>query len=297
MNRRLSYLIATFCALIAITSMGQDIDIQGHRGCRGLLPENSMPAFIHAIDLGVTTLEMDVVISADEKVVVSHDPYFSSTICKDPSGIDIPKGEEKGHNIFQMKYAEIAKYDCGSKEHSGFPEQQSIHVTKPLLSEVLDSCEAYVKRKGLKRLRYNIELKSTESGDGVYHPEPKKFSRLVYEVTKQFISPEQLIIQSFDFRILREWNKNYEGIQLAALVSNIKSPESNLQELGFKPDIYSPYYKLLSKGHVTSLHEQSILVVPWTVNDKDQMTDMLDMGVDGIITDYPNRYFELKEGK
>ena len=277
--------------------MGQDFDIQGHRGCRGILPENSIPGFIHAIDLGVTTLEMDVVISADRKVVVSHDPYFSATICRDPAGLDIPKGEEKEHNIYKMKYQDIVKYDCGSKHHSGFPEQQNTPVHKPLLSEVLDSCESYLKSKGLGRLRYNIELKSSSNGDGNYHPEPEEFSRLVYEVVEQYISAEQLIIQSFDFRILREWKKSYPEFRLAALVSNVKSPENNLKELGFKPDIYSPYYKLLSKNDVADLHQQSILVVPWTVNTKGEMKEMINLGVDGIITDYPDRYFDLIGGK
>src|SRR6188474_3759231 len=104
----------------------EGFDIQGHRGCRGLMPENTIPAMIKALDLGVTTLEMDVVISKDNKVVVSHEPWFESEITTKPDGSFIKPGEAMQYNIFQMSYDEVLKYDVGMKTHPRFPQQQKM---------------------------------------------------------------------------------------------------------------------------------------------------------------------------
>ena len=116
-------LLSPLTCIIAQTS--SSLDIQGHRGCRGLLPENTIPAFLKAIELGATTLELDVVISKDKQVVVSHDPYLSHMICLNAKGEAISEEEEKEYNLYKMSYAEIAQCDCGSQPHPGFPEQEN----------------------------------------------------------------------------------------------------------------------------------------------------------------------------
>ncbi len=270
-------------------------DWQAHRGGRGIMPENSLPAFQKALELGVTTLELDVVISKDKQVVVSHEPFFSAEICTDARGREIAKSDEKGKfNIYQFDYAEIKSFDCGSKGNRGFPEQQKTKTRKPLLSEVLAMAEKHCREKKLSPVQYNIEIKSSTEGDNVFHPAVPEYSLLVHQAIEKNVPLERVILQSFDFRVLKYWHEKYPSVRLAALVGNIKSAEENLKEIGFTPQIYSPYYKLLlNKGKVDKLHELGMKVIPWTVNEMDDMRKLKDWGVDGIITDYPNRIKEI----
>ena len=269
------------------------LDIQGHRGCRGLMPENSIEGFIHALKIGVTTLEMDVVITGDKQVLLSHEPYMSHEICLDSSGVEITSDREKNHNIYQMEMAQIRQYDCGSKFHARFPEQEKFRTTKPLLSEVIDSVESYLLSSGISAVDYNIEIKSTPETDGQFHPGPEEFAGLLLSLIEAKGLTSRTIIQSFDPRPLRYLKEIKIPVRLALLVENIKSPGWNIRRLGFKPDIYSPYFKLLSKRMVKDLRASGIKVIPWTVNDPDDMEKMMAMEVDGIITDYPDRLKRL----
>jgi glycerophosphoryl diester phosphodiesterase len=269
-------------------------DVQGHRGCRGLMPENTIPAFLKALDLGVTTLEMDVVISRDKQVVVSHEPYFNAAFSITPEGKSVNKKEAKTLVLYQMNYADIQRYDVGSNGNSAYPEQQKMKVYKPLLSEVIDQVELYRKTKNLPEFSYNIEIKSEASEYNKSQPEPAAFCELVANVLKKQLAPERVTIQSFDFAVLKYWKQqsdsgNYPKVRLSALVENLQSPEKNIAELGFKPDIYSPYYRLLNKTKIDRLHGLGIQVIPWTVNQRDAMERLKAWGVDGLITDYPNR--------
>ncbi|MBO0950187.1 glycerophosphodiester phosphodiesterase [Fibrella sp. HMF5405] len=274
-------------------------DLQGHRGCRGLMPENTIPAFLKALELGVNTLEMDVVISQDGQVVVSHEPYFNSLFSTKPDGMPVTKDEEKNLVLYKMPYAEIKRYDVGANGNPRFPEQQKQKVYKPLLSEVLASTEAYRTEKNLPAFSYNIELKSEESEYDRSQPRPADFCKLVNAVlTKANVPADRIIIQSFDFAMLQEWNQQVQRrkalpVRLAALVENIRGVDHNLKKLGFKPAIYSPSYQLISRERVEKLHRQGIQVVPWTVNNPADMRQMLDIGVDGLITDYPDRAKKL----
>lgn len=283
---RLSFFILLSLPMSAQTTF----DWQGHRGARGLLPENTIPAFRKALDLGVTTLELDVVVSNDKQVVVSHEPFFSADICTDPSGKPIARGDEKSRNLYAYTYAEIQSYDCGSRGNPRFPEQQKQKVSKPLLGEVIRSMEAYRREKNLPPFGYNIEIKSTPAGDNVYHPGVAEFSDLVHRVITEQLPPERFTLQSFDFRVLRYWHEKYPAVALVTLVENRRGTEKNLAELGFTPAVYSPYYQLLTgKDAVDKIHGLGMKVIPWTVNDPGDMRRLKAWGVDGIITDYPDR--------
>jgi len=289
-----------FMAHIAlIQSDSSPFDLEGHRGCRGLMPENTVPAFLKALDLGVTTLEMDVVISKDRQVVVSHEPYFNAAFSIAPNGVPVDKKEQKNLVLYKMDYADIKRYDVGSTGNPAYPEQQKIRVYKPLLSEVIEQGEAYRKAKALPSFSYNIEIKSERSEYNKSQPEPESFCELVQAVLeKQLLAKnvnlERIVIQSFDFAILNQWKKGmregrYPSVRLSALVENLRSPEKNLDDLGFKPDIYSPYFRLISQDKIARLHQQGIKVIPWTVNQRDDMKRLKGWGVDGLITDYPDR--------
>jgi glycerophosphoryl diester phosphodiesterase len=274
-------------------------DIEGHRGCRGLMPENTVPAFLKALDLGVTTLEMDVVISKDRQVVVSHEPYFNAAFSIAPNGIPVDKKEQKKRVLYQMDYADIKRYDVGSNGNPAYPEQQKLSAYKPLLSEVIEQAEAYRKIKNLPPFSYNIEIKSEPSEYNRSQPEPVEFCELVQTILKKHLSAERVnsdhvVIQSFDFAMLTQWKKGmdagqYPRVRLSALVENLRSPKKNLEELGFKPDVYSPNFRLLSKAKIDQLHQQGIQVIPWTVNQRNDMERLKKWGVDGLITDYPDR--------
>lgn len=287
---------SVFTSLLVVLStfiMAQNTTFnwEGHRGCRGLMPENTIPAFLKALDLGVNTLELDVVISKDHQVVVSHDPYFHADFSIDPDGKPVPRSPKI--NLYQMDYAEIKRYDVGSNGNPNFPEQQKVKTYKPLLSEVIQAAEAYRKEKNLPLFLYNIEIKSEEKEYDVLQPQPAFFSDLVHAQLKS-LSPKRVVLQSFDFNVLKYWKKQIEGkkykpVILAALVGNLKGIEHNLTDLGFKPDIYSPYYKLIDEKKVNQLHDLGMAVIPWTINTTEEMKQVKAMGVDGIITDYPDR--------
>jgi glycerophosphoryl diester phosphodiesterase len=264
-------------------------DVQGHRGARGLMPENTIPAFLLALDSGVTTLELDVVITKDKQVVVSHEPWMAASICLDSSGNSYSEKEEKKRNIYQMTYSEVDRFDCGSKGNDLFPQQEKMKVSKPLLRDVIIAVENHIKSNASYEVDYNIEIKSSPEGDKKFHPSVEEYSELVFNLADEYIPLERLVIQSFDFRVLKYWNKKHPEIRIAALVENSKSIDANLKELGFKPSVYSPYFKLLSREKVNYLHQQKIRVIPWTVNEISDMLSLKGMGIDGLITDYPDR--------
>lgn len=272
-------------------------DLQGHRGARGLLPENTIPAFLEALNNGVTTLELDVVITKDGEVLVSHEPCMSHEICLKPDGSTISEEEEEKYNIYKMTYTETQQFDCGLKPHPRFPEQKKVKITKPLLRNVIAAAEDHIKSYTLYEVDYNIEIKSERGEEGKSQPSIEEFSERVFDVINKYLPLERVVIQSFDFRVLQYWHKKHPQVRLAALVENKKSVEANLRELGFTPSVYSPDFTLLkSQQAVLDLKKKKIRVIPWTVNAPEDMRRLRAWGVDGIITDYPNRAQELGMG-
>lgn len=196
----------------------KQLDKQGHRGCRGLYPENTIPGFLKAIDLGVTTLEMDLVITKDKQVILSHEPFFNHEITTLPNGESISESNERGFNIYEMPYSEVKKYDVGLKAHPRFLEQQKIKANKPLLSDVIDSVEIHVQTKQKQPVYYNIETKIQPQTDNVYHPDPKEFVDLMMAVILKKKIQNRVIVQSFDSRSLQYLHQNYPTIKTALLV-------------------------------------------------------------------------------
>ncbi len=155
----------------AITSTTA-FDTQGHRGCRGLMPENTIPAMIHALDLEVTTLEMDVVFTKDSVAILSHEPFFNHEITTKADGSFIDEREERQFNIFHMDFVETEKYDVGLKPHPRFPKQKKIAVNKPSLAAVFDAVKIYMQTHNRPSPYFNIETKSTPLTDNIFHPSP-----------------------------------------------------------------------------------------------------------------------------
>jgi glycerophosphoryl diester phosphodiesterase len=264
-----------------------DFDIEGHRGCRGLLPENTIPAFMKALELGVSTLEMDVVITKDGQVLVSHDSFMSHEFCTAPDGGLIPENEETSHNIYRMNYARVISYDCGLRPHPRFPQQKKMKASKPLLKDVIDAAEKYQKEHGIIA-GYNIEIKSAPEGDELFHPGPEKFSELLMEVIKEKNLEGKTVIQCFDIRPLKYLHSKYPAMTLSYLIENSLPPEENISALGFIPGIYSPDYTLVNEYLIKYARKNNMKVLPWTINDLPTIIRMRQMGVHGIITDYPD---------
>ena len=271
-----------------------NIEIHGHRGARGYFPENTVTSFIEAIKMGVNILELDVVISKDLQVVVSHEAWMNDIFCTKPDGTEVEENSREKYNLFTMDYSEILKYDCGKRGNTAFPLQEAIAEHKPLLSEVIKALNTFTGENKLPPVKFNIEIKTEEGEkDGVFNPDPKTFVNLVYkEISKQHIL-KRCNLQSFDVRILQEIKKKDKEIEIAFLVENKDGFESNLKRLGFVPDTYSPEYILVDEELVKWVQERNMKLIPWTVNETKDIKRMIDLGVDGIISDYPDRVLDL----
>lgn len=267
-------------------------DKQGHRGCRGLMPENTIMAMLKAIDLGVTTLEMDVVFTKDKQAVVSHESWFGNEITTKPDGSFIKFEEESKFNIYKMSYDEVTTFDVGLKPHPRFPQQQKMKAVKPLLSELLENVEEYILLNKRKKVFYNIETKSMPQGDNIFHPEPKEFVELLMKEIYKAGLADRVIIQSFDFRTLQYLHQHYPNQKTAMLIEDFdkRSFDEQLKALGFTATIYSPAYSFVNEILIKKCHEKNIKIIPWTVNDKEKIDELKALGVDGIITDYPNLF-------
>jgi len=318
--KKLLLVASVLCANLAFGQ--QKLDVQAHRGGMALMPENTIPTMLNAVNLGAKTLELDVVISKDGKVVVSHDAYMSSVFMKKPNGAEITKEEEKELSLFKMTYDSIRRFDAGTKIHARYPEQKKMKVNKPLLSELIDSVENYVKINKLKPVYYNIETKSNLQGDGIYNPAPEVFVKTLMGVIDSKNITNRLTIQSFDMRTLQVLNQVAPKVKLSLLSSgkmnvseeelkkyglsakeiaaylkqkaeNKASFDDELTALGFLPAIYSPYYSGVNAELVKKVHDKKMQIVPWTVNKEEDMVALRKLGVDGIISDYPDILIKL----
>ena len=260
----------------------------GHQGARGIMPENTIPGMLKALDLGVNVLDMDVVVSKDQQVVLSHEPYFNHEISTLPNGKAITFKEEKKYNLFKMDYEEIRKFDVGTKVHRRFPGQAKMKAYKPLLAEVIDSVEAYVKLHKLRKPIYNIETAFIRKGDGEFQPDAAVIIELIMEIVKEKKLTKRVIIQSLDLRTLQYLHQAYPKIKTSLMVDEKQDFEEGIEKLGFTPTYYSPYYVLVGKGLVDRCHDAGVKIIPWTVNSVKDLKYLLNLGVDGVVTDFPN---------
>lgn len=293
---RLSFLIILFPLAGAAQYAYPVFDVQGHRGARGIMPENTIPAFITALDSGATTLEMDLAVTRDGKIIVSHEPWMNATICRKPDGSAISEQDQQQYNLYRMDYAEIHQWDCGSAGNPRFPRQSRRAVCKPLLRDVIAAAEDHIKGYTRYEVDYNIEIKSDSLGDGIFHPPATEFADMVVKMLDEYLPVERVTIQSFDFRVLRHLHENHPQVRLSALTYTDKPVEEEIARLGFVPDVWSPLFTTLDRKELRHLHslaptsrpDHTVRVIPWTVNEQKDMLSMKGMGTDGFITDYPD---------
>jgi len=244
--------------------------VHGHRGARAIYPENTIPAFKYAIDLGVDYLEMDVAVTKDNVLVISHDPHINGEICTGP---------HPGIAIHELTLKELREYDCGALKNPHFPKQHPVPGTRiPTLDEVLSLGEG-------NSVQFNIETKSF-----LDHPEltptPDVFARMMLDVIRKHKLESRSIVQSFDFRTLRAMKILAPDIRLSALWEGQARPFTDIaHEAG--AGIVSPAFKLATPEQVKAAHAAHLEVVPWTADTPEDWQRLIDAGVDAIITDDP----------
>lgn len=246
--------------------------VHGHRGARAVFPENTLPAFEYAINAGADVLELDVAVTKDDVLVVSHDPTMNPEICSGP---------RPGAIIRELTFPELRQYDCGAIQNTQFPKQQPVPGTRvPALDEVLSLSD-----RG--KFQYNIETKSFPDKPQ-YTPTPEKFSQLLLALIRKHQLESRVMVQSFDFRTLHAMKKLAPEIRLVALwEGEARSFVSIAKEADVR--IVSPHYPLITPKRVREAHAARLQVVPWTPNEPVEWQKLIDAGADAIITDDPAR--------
>jgi glycerophosphoryl diester phosphodiesterase len=260
---------------------GATLDIQGHRGARGLRPENTIPAFERAIELGVTTLELDLQVTRDRVVIVSHDQQPDPTLCRDDTGHKPPKIP-----FSELDHADLATVDCGSSQASGYPEQQTVPGARiPTLQQVLR-----LARAADYPVRVSVEIKLQHAGMAIPVDE---FAKLVVGLLRAEQMDDRAIIQSFDPEALRAVAAIAPEIPRSILVRKRSRYDSSLEAAD--ATILSPKHGALREADVRRLQARGIAVIPWTVNRPADIRRVLALGVDGIISDYPDRVIAIRD--
>lgn len=272
--------------------------IVGHRGTRGFMPENTIPGFKRALEIGANTLEFDIHLTKDHRVIIHHDNSFSPFYTTQPDGRPIAENEREHFRFYQMDYQEIEKFMLGKENQGRFPFQKQISASVPLLSKMFEALEGFVKEKHRPRPTYLLEIKSNPdpSVHGVEQASPEEYMKALIKELSPYLNSlkGRLIIQSFDPAPLRILKKELNGIPLGFLMEEKScSLEKALNQLNFAPDFYNPCDFLVSQELVDRCHRQKIKVLPWTVQRKPRIRELVKMGVDGIISDYPNRVREV----
>jgi glycerophosphoryl diester phosphodiesterase len=303
--------ILAFAVLALMTLPASAFDLQGHRGARGLAPENTIPGFEAALKIGVTTLELDTAMTKDNVLVVSHDSFLNPEHTRGPDGAFL---KAQGPAIRSLTFDELQRYDVGRIQPgtayaARFPMQKGADgVRIPKLTDVFD----LVKRNGADHIRFNIETKLTPTS-GADTPDPETFATALVKAIQDAGLTTRASIQSFDWRTLMVAKRIAPAIERVCLT--IQSPgEDNIRRnipgpspwtAGLDVDdhggsvprlvkaadcaVWSPYYRNLTAALVKEAHDLGLKVIPWTVNEMADLELVYQTGIDGIISDYPDR--------
>jgi glycerophosphoryl diester phosphodiesterase len=275
--------LMVFAVVVLVASQAHArVVVHGHRGARARLPENTLPAFAYALEAGVDYLELDLGVTRDGVLVVSHDPHVNPAICRGPKGAVIAA---PGPLIHSLTLKELKGYDCGSIRHERFPEQKPVPGTRmPTLEEVFALVRAS-RHSNAQKVRFNIETKIF-----IDHPEytvdPLEFSAKVVAAFRKSGLLARIVLQSFDARTLVAAHALEPRLQLSMLIEDPKLDALAVSKAAHA-GIVSPEQALVTKESVASWHAAGLQVMPWTANLPAEWKRLVDAGVDGIITDDP----------
>ncbi|MBL7884630.1 MAG: glycerophosphodiester phosphodiesterase [Bacteroidia bacterium] len=274
-----------FISSFLFSQTDTNFQVHAHRGFRGLYPENTIIAFKEAVKKNAYAIELDIVISKDNQLVVSHEPWFNHKICSAPNGKKVKRFHQQ--NLYKLNYDSIKQYDCGIRGNKKYLSQQASKAFKPLLLDVIREIEMYCKENNLPPIHYNIEIKCRKIGDDKYHPKPEVIAKLLVDVLKTFSIDERILVQSFDVRCLQSVHQLNPQLRIGLLVANFKSVSKNIKKLGFTPYMYNPNVKLVKSKTVKQAQLKNVKVIVWTANKEKDIRKLKRLKVDGIITDYP----------
>ncbi len=276
----LAAVVPLFAALSA-SAQPASLEIHGHRGAMAAFPQNTLPAFRHAIEVGADFVELDLAVTADDQVVIVHDLTVNPEVCLGPDGE--PLKEEVP--VRSMTLAELKKLDCGSLPSSKFPSAATVPGTRiPTLAELFELC-AGTELPGGGRIRFNIELKGVPARTDLT-PSPERFIELLLQVLQRHGMERRVIVQSFDHRYLRELRRQAPSIPISLLIQNTL-PDLVAMAAVLRAEVVAPDKEWITQEDVKALHTAGVRVVPWTVNDEADWKRLTSIGVDGIITDDP----------
>jgi glycerophosphoryl diester phosphodiesterase len=281
--RRLWAILALIAPMTATA-----FDLQGHRGARGLAPENTLQAFATALSIGVTTLELDTGVTKDGVVVIHHDRRLNPDIARGPDGRWV---EAPAPLIHELSFEELRRYDVGrlrpgSKIAEQFPDQQPADGARvPALAELFE----LVEKAGNTTVRFSIETKlGPQAPEETLAPEP--FARAVIGEIRKAGLEERTSIQSFDWRTLQVVEREAPAIATVYLTGRKRDGGSQPKAVHAAGGrIWSPYFVEMDSASVVEARALGLRVIPWTVNEPAAIERVLDLGVDGLITDFPDR--------
>ncbi|TGM84519.1 glycerophosphodiester phosphodiesterase [Leptospira levettii] len=298
------YLAVSFFSLLVVNCatvetpnrLRKDIDLQGHRGARGLKPENTWPAFEEAIKYKMVTLELDTVLTKDKRVVIHHDSDTNPIICQNVDGSQIQK-----KSLYDLTLAELQALDCGSKQNPNFPKQIPVPGTKLLSLEEFFELVLKHEKKSKEVYEFNIETKFPDDGSA---PDSlvKEHTEKLIQIIEKYKVVDRSTIQSFDMRTLSVSKQKNSKIKTSALFVPTYF-QGFLMTIGLgngyretilalakekQADIISPYFLYVTPKFVKTSHDKGMMVIPWTVNTEKEMNRLVTCGVDGIISDYPD---------
>jgi len=253
------------------------IPIIGHRGWRGKYPENSLLGFEQLALSNIQAVELDIVVSKDNELIISHEPWFDSQYCL----------SDKKSNLYQLSLEEIQAVDCGSKIDDRFPKQVKTKTVKPTFKALIDLWSSL----GVKPF-IALEVKSEAHLYGNFQSFPDAFADLLIDFEKKYLKGYNYFVQSFDPYFLKVYHEKYPETKTGLLVENKLSVEENLSLLGYTPDFYNPEHILLSPELIEKLKAKNIDTYTWTVNTPNDFNKIKDLDLAGIITDYPLEFMK-----
>ena len=269
------YSLILLSLLLSTVIMGQgEHKIFGHRGCRGIYPENTIEGFKKAISYGVDGIELDVVVNKNQELVISHESYIDTNYCL------TNKLDNESLNIYKMNIAEIQKIDCGSKFVKEFPNQLKVMERKPTFKEF---------KKELNEYNGDIlfEIKCEYNLVNEYFPDYENYAKIIFKETRYSKHLDKIYFMSFDYRILNELFKIMPNSKYIYLSSN-KEFEKVMKLLNFEPFGVGLNYNIINQKTIDFVHNKKQVIYGWTINDEENSKSLTSMGLDGVITDYPN---------
>jgi len=306
---------AAILCLVMSSVRADAFDLQGHRGARGLMPENTLSGFVHALRLGVTTLEMDLAVTRDGHLVINHESRLNPSLTRGPDGkwLAAPGPAVNSLSREQLNAYEVGRLNPDSEYARRFPEQHAVDGERvPTLAQVLKLAP----QSGNRRVRLNVETKLSPL-EPKLAPSPEEFARILVEQVRSAGAMDRVSVQSFDWRTLRHVQSLAPKIKTSYLTAeqrwldNVRAGRPGVSPWtagmdvddfgGSIPrmikqaggDIWSPYFRDLDRAQLDEAKALGLRVIVWTVNEIPDMHELIVLGVDGIITDYPDRLLEV----